>query len=59
MDPGHSARVLVTLGLLAVRPMPSREGKEMRVPPPAMELTAPAAKAAAQTMSCRQKYSIY
>ena len=54
MEPGQRARVLVTLACWPVRPMPSRAGKDTRVPPPAMELIAPAVKAAAMTVSSCQ-----
>src|SRR5215218_9950585 len=48
-DPGHSATVLVALAEVGGSPSPTSAGNVSRVPPPAMELTAPAAMAAANT----------
>src|SRR5664280_2532129 len=44
--PGHSAAVLVALARIAGWPSATRVGKEIRLPPPATELTMPATSAA-------------
>ena len=45
--PGHSDTELLALATTGGTPIASRAGKEKKVPPPATEFTAPAAKAAA------------
>src|SRR5215472_16186131 len=45
-EPGHSATVLVALASMAGTPEKSREGKVMKLPPPATELSAPPSIAA-------------
>src|ERR1035441_2059972 len=47
-EPGQMATVLVALAVTEFKPSQIRVGKEIRVPPPATELMAPAAKAAAK-----------
>jgi hypothetical protein len=51
--PGRSATVLVAFAVIGERPAAISAGKVSSVPPPAMELTKPAASAApAPTNSC-------
>jgi hypothetical protein len=45
-DAGHSAIVLVAFAMIALRPIHSSVGKEISVPPPAIELMMPARNAA-------------
>jgi hypothetical protein len=49
--PGQIATVLVAFAVTDGRPSQTRVGKVRRVPPPAMELMAPARKAAAKAAS--------
>jgi hypothetical protein len=44
--PGHSATVLVAFARMGFVPVKSRAGNVMKLPPPATELTRPAASAA-------------
>src|SRR5687768_5099427 len=50
-SPGQSATVLVALAILGSRPSQIKTGKVISVPPPAIELIAPAAKAQANRMT--------
>src|SRR4051812_41984398 len=51
-DPGHRPMVLVMLAIFSLSPAaPVRAGKLMNVPPPAIELTAPATNAAMAMIS--------
>ena len=60
--PGQMATVLVALAVTPSRPRASRVGYEIKVPPPATELIAPAAKAepnaaaAVKTLKSDTKY---
>src|SRR5437016_5400655 len=47
-SPGQSATVLVAFAILGSRPSQISTGKVIRVPPPAIELIAPATKAQAR-----------
>jgi hypothetical protein len=44
--PGQTATVLVALAFTGGMPVNSKEGKVMKLPPPAIELAAPATNAA-------------
>src|SRR5688572_24346070 len=51
--PGQSATVLVALATIGEMPRPTRAGKVSSVPPPAIELTAPATADATTTRGSR------
>jgi len=50
-EPGQIATVFVALAITAGRPIQMSAGKEMSVPPPAIELIAPARNAATPMMT--------
>src|SRR5579883_2645426 len=58
-EPGQVATVLVALAITEGRPIQTSVGKEIRVPPPAMELIAPARKAAtAAALACARSIEL-
>jgi hypothetical protein len=50
-DPGHIATAFVAFARIGSRPIHTSAGNEINVPPPAMELIAPASKAAVRMIA--------